>query len=69
MSTRSSLPDTPNALTKETHGVDTIPLQKRAYRPYHIVATLYGSNLSYAAIIFGAFPILLGLSWLSLIHI
>ncbi|WP_298590622.1 cytosine permease [uncultured Kocuria sp.] len=63
MSSMTPSPKTPNALTKETHGVDTIPLRERSYRPYHIVMTMYGSNLSYSAILFGAFPILFGLSW------
>lgn len=56
-------PDAPSALSMEQHGVNEIPVSERAYRPYHIVATMYGSNLSYSAIIFGSFPILFGLGW------
>ena len=51
------------ARSLEEHGVDTIPLDERVYRPYHIFTTMYGGNLSYSIIIFGSFPILFGLGW------
>jgi purine-cytosine permease-like protein len=53
----------PAATAIESHGIDTVPEGEKVYRPWHLFSVLYGSNLTYSVIIFGAFPILFGLSW------
>ncbi len=54
---------TADAFTVENHGVDTIPVDERTFRPKRIFSVLFGSDLTYSVIIFGSFPILFGLSF------
>jgi purine-cytosine permease-like protein len=59
-----------DAFTVENHGVDTIPINERTFRPIRIFSVLFGSDLTYSVIIFGSFPILFGLSfWASIASI
>ena len=59
----SSVAAAADAFTVENHGVDTIPVHERTFRPMRIFSVLFGSDLTYSVIIFGSFPILFGLSF------
>jgi purine-cytosine permease-like protein len=59
----------PAATAIESHGIDTVPEGEKVYRPWHLFSVLYDSNLTYSVIIFGAFPILFGLSWWATIRL
>jgi purine-cytosine permease-like protein len=59
----TSVATTADAFAVEKHGVDTIPVHERTFRPMRIFSVLFGSDLTYSVIIFGSFPILFGLSF------
>ena len=52
----------PRALEVEQHGIDTIPDAERTSRPLDLLRIQFGGANTFATIILGTFPILLGLS-------
>jgi purine-cytosine permease-like protein len=53
----------PRALEIETFGIDTIPPEHRSSRPRNLLQIQFGGANTFATIILGTFPILLGLSF------
>ncbi|MGY1600792.1 purine-cytosine permease family protein [Geodermatophilus sp. SYSU D00815] len=52
----------PRATEVEQHGIDTIPDAERTSRPFDLFRIQFGGANTFATIILGTFPILLGLS-------
>jgi purine-cytosine permease-like protein len=52
----------PRVTEVEQHGIDTIPDAERAARPFDLFRIQFGGANTFATIILGTFPILLGLS-------
>ncbi|HEX6443779.1 MAG TPA: cytosine permease [Streptosporangiales bacterium] len=53
----------PKATEVEQHGIDTIPDEHRTSGPFDLFRIQFGGANTFATIILGTFPILLGLSW------
>ena len=53
----------PKATEVEQHGIDTIPAKDRTSRPIDLFRITFGGANTFATIILGTFPILLGLSF------
>ncbi|SDF90445.1 purine-cytosine permease family protein [Klenkia brasiliensis] len=53
----------PRALEVEQHGIDTIPDAERTSRPLDLLRIQFGGANTFATIILGTFPVLLGLSF------
>ncbi len=53
----------PRITEVETHGIDTIPAGHRSSRPLDLFRIQFGGANTFATIILGTFPVLLGLSW------
>lgn len=53
----------PKATEIEQHGIDTIPDEHRTARPFDLFRIQFGGANTFATIILGTFPVLLGLSW------
>ncbi|MFZ9354471.1 MAG: cytosine permease, partial [Candidatus Nanopelagicales bacterium] len=53
----------PKAMQVEQHGIDTIPAKDRTSRPIDLFRITFGGANTFATIILGTFPILLGLSF------
>ena len=52
----------PRATEVEQHGIDTIPDAERTSRPFDLFRIQYGGANTFATVILGTFPVLLGLS-------
>ncbi len=52
----------PRATDVEQHGIDTIPARHRHSRPFDLFRIQFGGANTFATVILGTFPILLGLS-------
>ena len=52
----------PRATEVEQHGIDTIPDAERTSGPFDLFRIQFGGANTFATIILGTFPILLGLS-------
>jgi hypothetical protein len=52
----------PRATQVETHGIDTIPATDRSARPLDLFRIQFGGANTFATIILGTFPVVLGLS-------
>ncbi|MDQ1670808.1 MAG: hypothetical protein QOE40_2869, partial [Actinomycetota bacterium] len=55
-------PRRPKVTEVEQHGIDTIPDQDRASGPFDLFRIQFGGANTFATIILGTFPVLLGLS-------
>ena len=53
----------PRATEVEAHGIDTIPAADRSARPLDLFRIQFGGANTFATIILGTFPVVLGLSW------
>lgn len=53
----------PRVTEVEQHGIDTIPDEHRTSGPFDLFRIQFGGANTFATIILGTFPILLGLSW------
>ena len=53
----------PRATQVEVHGIDTIPAGDRSARPLDLFRIQFGGANTFATIILGTFPVVLGLSW------
>src|SRR5262245_56687780 len=53
----------PRATEVEQHGIDTIPAEHRHSGPFDFFRIQFGGANTFATVILGTFPILLGLSW------
>jgi purine-cytosine permease-like protein len=53
----------PKATEVEQHGIDTIPPEHRHSRPLDLFRIQFGGANTFATIILGTFPVLLGLSF------
>lgn len=63
MSIPSQVRKPPRATEVEQHGIDTIPDEERTSGPFDLFRIQFGGANTFATIILGTFPILLGLSW------
>src|SRR3954449_3103319 len=52
----------PRATEVEQHGIDTIPDAERTSRPFDLFRIQFGGANTFATVILGTFPVLLGLS-------
>jgi purine-cytosine permease-like protein len=59
----TNLAPRPRALQVETFGIDTIPHEHRTSRPRNLLQIQFGGANTFATIILGTFPVLLGLSF------
>lgn len=55
-------PQRPRVTDVEQHGIDTIPDAERSARPFDLFRIQFGGANTFATIILGTFPVLLGLS-------
>lgn len=53
----------PKAMEVEQHGIDTIPARDRHSSPLDLFRIQFGAANTFATVLLGTFPILLGLSW------
>src|SRR5215212_5798556 len=53
----------PRVTDVEQHGIDTIPAADRSARPLDLFRIQFGGANTFATIILGTFPVVLGLSW------
>ena len=53
----------PKAMEVEQHGIDTIPERDRHSSPLDLFRIQFGAANTFATVLLGTFPILLGLSW------
>ncbi len=60
---RTTTPTPPSVLAIEQHSIDTIPDEDRSSRPFDLFRIQFGGANTFATIILGTFPILLGLSF------
>lgn len=56
-------PRPPKVTEVERHGIDTIPTEHRSSGPIDLFRIQFGGANTFATIILGTFPVLLGLSW------
>jgi purine-cytosine permease-like protein len=55
----------PKATEIERHGIDTIPDKDRTSRPFDLFRIIFGGANTFATVILGTFPVVLGLSFWS----